>query len=231
MAVRTRVARARTGTERGITMVELLVAMLLLSIVMTVVIALLSSLTKAASMSQGIDASSKTASNAMNELALVIRNGASVPVRNNIVPLAAFAAASPESMTIHSVLSSTGSVLAPVKVGFTVNAQRQLIEQRWTASVSDGYYSWPASATVSTRNLSGSLLIPEAGGTSLFTYLDSTGTPIPMGAGNKIIAANLEKVRSVIITMRVEAEGGAAGEIVELVNTVGVPNLGEVRTE
>lgn len=211
-------------------MVELVVSMLLLSIVMTIVVSLLMSITNAAALSQGIDASSKTASNAMNELAQVVRNGATVPVKNNIVPQPAFVSAAPESLTIHSVLDSSGSMLVPVRVGFTVNAKRQLIEHRWTASVTDGYYTWPTGVAVTSRNLSGSLLIPEAGGTPLFTYLDSLGNRLAMGTDNKLTAANLAKVRSITITMRVEAEGGATGEIIELVNTIGLPNLGEVRT-
>lgn len=230
IALRKGLSSLRLTADRGITMVELLVSMLLLSVVMTIVVALLVSITNAAALSQGIDASSKTAANAMNELAQVVRNGAPVPVKNNIVPQPAFVSAEPEALTIHSVLDSAGSILVPVKVGFTVNAKRQLIEHRWTATVSDGYYSWPTGAVMKSRNLSGSLLIPEAGGTPLFTYLDSLGNPLTMGTGNKLTAANLAKVRSVTITMRVEAEGGATGEIIELVNTIGVPNLGEVRT-
>ncbi|AWB87230.1 PilW family protein [Mycetocola zhujimingii] len=224
-------ARAAAERDRGISLIELIIAMVLLSIVTTVVAALLISLTNAATMSRGIDASSKTASNAMNDLALVIRNGSTVPVKNNIIPLAAFVAGGPESLTIHSILGGSGLSLSPVKVKFTVNAKRQLIEQRWTAKVTDGYFSWPADAAMTSRNLSGSLLIPKDEERPLFTYLDEKRNPIEMSAGNQLSAPNLGKVRSVLITMRVEAEGGAKGQIIELENIVGVPNLGEVSAE
>lgn len=228
LAGRTSGARLR-DSERGISMSELIIAMMLFTIVLAVVAGMYMSLTRASNLSRAIDGSTRTASNALNELAQVIRNGTAVPKANSVIPIPAFDLAGKESLTIYSLVDTAAPTMAPVKVSFTVNAKRQLIETRAVAKLVAGYWVWPGLTAPTTRNLSGSLVVP-LDGISLFRYLDETGAVIPPDASGKLTTAQLERVMAVSITMRVEADAGAPGKIIELKNTVGVPNLGNVRS-
>ncbi|SEB40840.1 hypothetical protein SAMN04489806_0469 [Paramicrobacterium humi] len=211
-------------------MSELLVSMLVFSVLLTVVAGMYVSITRSSNQSQAIDASTRVAANAMNEVSLVIRNGTTITQASTTDLIAAFPEAKSDSLTVYSILDSTSAGLTPVKVQFWINADRELIETRWAATKTGEYWTWPSSTPSTSRNLSGSLLVSEE--KPLFTYLDEAGTKITGGTNGTLSPDQRAKVTSVSITMRVEAaDGGADLRTVDLDNVVGVPNLGNVRQE
>lgn len=220
--------RRQNPADDGLSLIELIVSMMVFAVVLTLVGSLFWGMSQTSAQARAIDASSRTSANAMNELALVIRNGASVPKLGQTAPMPAFSVASRESMVLYTVISGSGSSLAPVRVSFSVNASRQLIEVRTKAVESSGYWTWPGSAPSTSRNLSGALIV-STDAAPLFRYLDGQGVIIAGNAAGTLATADLEKVASVEITLRVQAEGIASGRTIELKNTVTVPNLGNVR--
>lgn len=216
--------------ERGMSMSELLVSMLIFSVLLTVVAGMYVSITRSSNQSQAIDASTRVAANAMNEVSLVIRNGTTIAQSGTTDLISAFPEATSDTLTVYSILDSTSAGLTPVKVKFWINEDRELIETRWTATRSGDYWTWPTGTSSTSRNLSGSLLVSED--KPLFTYLDESGAKISGGSGGTLGSDQRAKVTSVSITMRVEAaDGGADLRTVDLDNVVGVPNLGNVRQE
>jgi prepilin-type N-terminal cleavage/methylation domain-containing protein len=220
--------RRTTSADDGLSLIELIVSMSVFAVVLTLVGSLFWGMSRTSSQARAIDASSRTSANAMNELALVIRNGAMVPKLGETTPLPAFSTASREQMVLYSVISGSGSSLEPVRVSFSVNSARQLIEVRTRGVYGGGYWTWPGSAPSTTRNLSGALIV-STGTEPLFRYLDGQGEAITGNAAGTLATADLERVASVAIILRVQAEGVAEGRIIELKNTVSVPNLGNVR--
>lgn len=214
---------ASSKDERGMSMSELIVSMAVFAILLTVVAGLFVGLSRATALSRALDGSTRVASNALNELALVVRNGTTVPQSGNTTPRSAFSFAGTEELTIYSIVGEA-AVLSPVKVNFTVNAQRQLIETRSLPKEVGGYWVWPGVSAPTKRNLSGALVVSEV---ALFTYLNASGVAITPPAGGSLTDEQLALVTAVRITIRVEADAGAPGRIIELKNTVGVPNLGK----
>lgn len=214
---------ASVKDEAGLSMSELIVSMAVFAVLLTVVAGLFVGVSRATALSRALDGSTRVASNALNELALVIRNGTTVPQSGNTTPRSAFSFAGTEEVTIYSIVG-VGAVLSPVKVTFTVNAQRQLIETRSLPKDVGGYWVWPGVSAPTKRNLSGSLVVSDV---ALFTYLNAAGGTISPSGGGSLTNEQLALVTAVRITIRVEADAGAPGRIIELKNTVGVPNLGK----
>jgi type II secretory pathway pseudopilin PulG len=207
--------------------VELLVAIILLGIVLTMVSSFFIASLKIVTVTQATSQGTGNASNLMNELARVIRSGSDNPVYGSL-PAPAFSVASPEVVTMVSYVdsydgSSTMQV-RPQMVQFSLDSNRRLVEKRWLPSVSStGNFIFPALTTTpaSQRTIGGPVVATPTGQAPLFSFLDANGNSLTPVVGT----TQLSSIAAVIVTVRVKGSDAAQPAIL-LQNTVRIPNLG-----
>ena len=233
----TRVRRITLRGDEGITLVELLVAIVLLAIASAMILNLFLSTTKAVGTSSSLTQNTRTAANIMDEISRVIRVGNLNLAPGNVTD-PAVVVAKPESLTIIAYIDSRNlRDPEPVKVEFTVNAARQIVETRWPATRNAEKY-WVFSATASsTRTLPGTIAIPS-GANTLFTYYTPDSTADGLAEGKKIAFTNKTagldrserlKIRSVHVNLVVLGAGDSASTAITVQNMVGIPNLNAVK--
>lgn len=231
-------AGCRTADDAGISLVELVVGILVLGIVTTLIANLYISTVKVISVSSSIDTNTRMASNGMNEMTRVVRAGTPYPTPGAIEPKPTFVAADSKSLTMYAYVNLTNSDQTPVRVRFSVTNDNDLQETSWAAKPPvGGFYTFPDwTQPTSTRELATSV-VPQAealpgGGTRppLFTYADANGVRIPVPAGGITNEETLRSIASVTITLTIQGSSIDERARVTLVNTVGIPNLGQNRT-
>lgn len=232
----TREWSSATEGERGVSLVELLVAIMLLGIVLTMVSGLYISGMRTVSMTGDVNVNTKTASNGMNEVARVIRAGTANPVEGQALSDPAFVEAKPESVILYAYVNLDSSGEQPVMIRLYVNAQRQLVEQRWASNaLVDGYWGFPSlypattgyAAPESTRILADTIAPHSGSAPYLFTYYsDLKGHDAIAAFGGNVGSSALSTIVAVKVTMTVQPSLTDNSSPVTLVNIVGIPNLG-----
>ncbi|RWZ64299.1 hypothetical protein ELQ92_05905 [Labedella populi] len=227
---------SQTG-ESGMSLVELVVGILVFGIVTTLIANLYISTVQVVSVSSSLDTNTRMASNGMNEMTRVVRAGTPYPVAGAIEPKPTFVAADGTSLTMYAYVNLANSDQTPVRVRFSV-VDDNLMETTWAAAGPvNGFYSFPAwEAPTATRELAASV-VPQAEALSdggarqpLFTYSDVNGAAITVPPGGVTDEETLRSIASVTITLTIQGSTTDERARVTLVNTVGIPNLGQNRT-
>lgn len=231
--------------ESGFTLVELLVAIVVLAILLTIVGSLFLTSVRTVSASEATGQATGTASNAINELSRVIRSGTPNAVVGQLLPDPPFVAATTESLTMYSYVDSyTGpgsTQVRPLLVQFSLDGARRLVEKRWVPSTSDpGYFVFPtpvsnptttpvySAPTRSALTIAGPIAATPsspAGSAPLFSYLDADGNTLTPSATG-LTSTQLGEVARVLVTIRVAGAASSTRPTVVLQNTVRIPNLG-----
>ena len=243
----TRSLRSPSG-DRGVTLVELMITMILLGVVTTITVSTMAVITRATVNDRSSGESLDSARIGMDFMTRAIRSGSQIQVSGGGTSLPAFAQTGPETMTLYANVgstvycSSTGRYdLAPTKIAYTVTTGRSLVETRWEANAcTSPYFTFPTTATTA-RTIATNLV---SGGTALFQFLSAAGpapsgtappspapTVSPQTAGPYPTAGytTLVSIRGVLITLTVDADP-TLGAAVTLSNTVMLPNLAVVTT-
>lgn len=222
----------RRLSDRGLSLAELLVAMAVFGILLAMTAGFMVNASRANITNRAIDSTNRTAANAMDEVTRVIRGAATNAVADQTLPDPAFPQATDNAVTVYSYVDLTSSNVAPSRVQFFVDATKNLVEWKWTATLTSGNYTFPSSATCSTsctsRILGSPVVLPANGGPRLFTYLDSTGTAIATVAG-VLPTAQVNNIAAVTISLQFGASS-SANQSTLLTNSVGLPNLNIART-
>jgi prepilin-type N-terminal cleavage/methylation domain-containing protein len=219
----------RAVGDAGITLVELLVAMMLFGIISAVVVGMFVSTTRATTQSRVLGSDTRSASNGLNEVARMIRAATENPVLNpapsapTVDPALAFA--DRESVTLFAYVNLDSSAQTPLKVRFWINTSRQLVETRWPATtLVNGHWNFSATA-LPDRILAG----PIKAGAPVFVYLQGDGTEVVPPAAGLTDTDKLRTIKAVKIAMTVQTSGSRSNPVT-VQNTVGMPNLGLTRT-
>ncbi|MEY2847803.1 MAG: hypothetical protein RI885_468 [Actinomycetota bacterium] len=252
--LRTLLRRARSDSGLGLT--EMIVAMFVLGILMTVVVGAFSSFSRSFTEDRAATDSTMVATVGMNELSRVIRSGTEIPVG----PVAGvpqsnrpvLVTASKEEMVLFSYLdtdSDSTSTLdperGPILVHLKVNAtSRDLVESRWLATRAGSYWTFPTPNFVTlttpvpatSRIIASKIVVPNGAESPLFTYLKTAGCPtatptcpIVPASGNALSLAEIQTVVAIEVAMKVQADDTKRANPVTIVNRVGLPNLGIAR--
>lgn len=210
--------------ERGFSIPEMIVAMSLLGVVMTLVLTFVVSFSTTFSKERAAFESTNVAAVGMNSLTKVIRSGTTLTEPDRAI----FLKADNEELIMYSYLADDSVDPAPIRVRFAIDANRQLREARWNASSSDNPWTFPAltAPPVSQRVVARTIVAPTAaqlaaGGSYLFTYLNIDGAVIP----TPVATNQLGNIATVRVTMTVQADGTGRAEPVVLQNRVAMPNL------
>lgn len=238
-----RTLRRLRRDDSGISLIEWLVAMFVFGIVITLVANLYVSTTRAMDTAQNTNQNTRSASNAMNEAARMLRAGT-----DNPVPSTGFGAPPPndpafvyarnESVLFYAFINLTGTAQQPIQVRLRIDGTtRRLLEDIWPATdLGNGYWSFPSETSTPQRTrILADAVAPKAATTPwTFTYLDATNTAIATAAGTAGGVANvkttLASIAAVQVTLTVQSRLGVADHAVTLQNTIGLPNLGAHRT-
>lgn len=226
IASRFRVA-AREGNDRGITLAELIIAMMLMSLLGVVIVTLFTSTMKATTMATSLSTNTKQATNAMNETARLIRAGTANPVKGNPQSDPAFVLAKPEEIIMYAYVNLSNTSQTPIMVRLYLDSQRRLVEQRWPATLKpDGYWEFPP-ATPATASSTRTLANTVAAGVPPFSFLNANGTAMAITLPATGLSLEQRRVvAAVTVSLKVQQSLTNNSLPVELINTVGIPNLG-----
>jgi len=217
-----------TQADDGMSLIELVVAMGVFSILLSLVVSMFVSGARSFSDQQGALENSRLASTSMNEVTRVIRAGTELPVPGNADNLPVFAFAGTEEIIINSFIDvGTSSNPPPVRVRFARDGDDELIETRWAAfpdPVDPAYWKYETSASYS-RSIARSLT-PATADAPTFRFYDNSGAQLTPPAGGGLSLDQIRNVARVQVTMQVQADEGGRVEPVQIQNMVGLPNLG-----
>ena len=141
-----------------------------------------------------------------------------------------FEFAGKEKVILYAYLDTSSTSPKPVKIQFSVNANRELVETRWDAyTISPGYFGF--STTVATSRVVARQIVTQTGSDPfLFTFLKGDGTSVLTPSGvNSLTLAERRQIVAVQVYMKVQADPTHRGDPVTMQNTVGIPNLGVSR--
>lgn len=221
--MKARIARAVRGKDSGLTIVELMVSMLITSMVLAMIAAMFINVAKITSVANATTQSSSIAGNTMDELVEVIRTATTNAVAASPDPDPALVSATTTALTIYSFVDAAPAAPAPSKVTFRFDSSGYLIEDRITATDSNGY--WAFSGAVVSRTLGGPMDL--TGGDPFFTYLNSAGDALAPGSGLTLTQRKL--VSSIRVSIRITNPTATSDPII-VINTIGMPNLKITRT-
>jgi prepilin-type N-terminal cleavage/methylation domain-containing protein len=187
--------------DAGVSLAELLVAIMIFGIVLTVVTTTFVSLTRATSQARSVDGATRQATNGLDSVARVIRAASNNPQPGATALTPAISVAGPSSLTLISSVNLTGSATKPQLTSYSIDpATRGLVEKTTQAeSVSQTY--WQFTGVASTRTLAVPVL---ATAVPLFRYYDVSGAEIKGVTGSGLLDdAQRQAVASVAVSLSV----------------------------
>lgn len=223
-----RAARSRAPRDDGLTLIEMLVSMVIMSIVLGAVATIFLATTRAVGANQHRMAQANSARVGIESMARALRQavlpsqdvggGTCVAVGGGGICLSAFIKGTPNSIQFYSNIdnpvdhATSGTDNAgPRKVTYSIDSSNnlvQVIQQPDTHAYDD--YNWTySSCTAVPSNCRTTIIatnVTQPGGQALFTYYQD-GTAL---TGSSFDADALKKVNSIDIFLSVEEPGGAA---------------------
>jgi prepilin-type N-terminal cleavage/methylation domain-containing protein len=206
-------------SDSGLSLVEMLVAMMLSGILLAMVGTLFVTVAKATSTSNLTREAGSVAGNVANAMSKTIRFAAQNAVQNQLALDPAVVAGTPTALTLYSLADAATVNPAPWMVRYRV-VGANLVEERWTASDTGGFWTFSGGTPATTRPLGGTIVE----GSGIFTYLDSAGAELAPGAGG-LTATQRAAVAAIKITVRVRSASSPDAPLAVVQNTVGMPNL------
>lgn len=215
---------------RGFTLVELMVTMVVLAVAMAMVAGIMVTTSRTFTKDRSATNSTNIAAAGMNELTRVIRAGTEIRVSGGGRNTPVFETAENETMTLHAFIDADSLDPRPVKVRFSVNDRRELVETRYPAVAGSGPF-WefvpPEHPSVTSRVITRQITTAAAGEPALFSYYTADDPDAPL----TVPSAGLDETtrrKIVIVRVRLKVQSDATGRSVPVVieNQVGIPNLG-----
>jgi hypothetical protein len=220
MIIRMRRRLDAAHADEGVTLVELLVAAFLSTLLLVAISSMFIVVAKQTVASQGARLSTADASNIMNVVSTTIRASISNSVEGSDTPDPAVVEATSSEITVISYTDAGPSFETPLQIRYRIVGGR-MTEDRWQPSVVHGYAVFPAITTTpyQTRTL-GNVVVNTAL-EPLFRYYSATGAEMIPGA-NGLTPTQRASTTSVHFDVKVLANN--SHEVVELQNNIGMPN-------
>lgn len=213
------------------TLLELVVAMGISSILIALIVSMFTTASRSVHDQEAAIENSRLASVAMNEVTRILRAGTEIPVSGSATNKPVFLFAGAERIEMHSFIDSSSSTdPAPLKVQFARNASNELVETRWTAHHVGGTFWDFATTSTYSRTIARSLL-PAQASRPLFIYLNKDGVALTPASGASLTTAQIRNIAAVQVTMQVQGDESGRVDPVVIQNLVGLPNLGVARVE
>lgn len=230
--------RPRLNDDRGVTLIELLVAISLFGVLLTIVAGLYVSSLQTVSLSRELTGNTKVASTAMNETSRVIRAGTSNPQIPPALAMPAFVLAQKDDVVLYAYINLESSEERPQMIRLRVDRTTgKYIESRWPATQTvDKRWVFPTNPCRSTNSPTGcspptstwtiaETIAPQGSRPNMFRYFDNSGAELNL-VGGELNEEARGKVASVKVTLTVQPSLTDDSNPVTLENSVGIPNLG-----
>lgn len=211
-----------SGEDAGFTLPELLVTILILGILGTALVGTVVVQGKALVREQTKGTSLDIARVGMNRMSKAVRAGTEL-INSDGSTNAAFTEIAPEKLTMYVSFGP-----APTKVSFTVNSNRELVEQVWTSTGTGTAGDQPPYTFVSTpRTTVIASKIPANLSTPLFSFLDANGTPLAVQTSTDSTVTSLVRQVDVSLTVNSDPSRGAPSAVLN--QAIVLPNLGVLK--
>jgi len=230
--------RRRLATEdSGFSLVELLVAVILMGIVLTMIANIYISTVKATNQSGSMHESTGNASNVANELGAVIRFATTNPVAGSSDPAPALLAATTTRLVFMSTIGAPATIEAggrptkPTLVEFQRTTAGQMQERRWNPTASGTVWVFTGSDPTTTTPASARLLGGTLTSGTVFRYFKAddgdvaTNEEIVPAAGG-LTATQLPLVASIEVRISVVPPNRPTATPVVITNRIPLANLG-----
>ncbi|GAB2979892.1 PulJ/GspJ family protein [Frigoribacterium salinisoli] len=215
-----RAARARRGDD-GISLAELLVAMMVFAILMAITGGFMVSAMRASTQARAIDESTRTATNAMTAMTRNLRAATDNPVKDVNLPAPAFETLLGSEVVFYAYVNLASSDATPVKVRYWLDGRSLKESTTQSRRTVAGFFLF--TGTTTTRTVATSVVT----GTNLFAPVGATGADLPLAT--LTTEAALRQVAAVRVRVQV-GDSATSPTATTLVNTVGLPNLDLART-
>ena len=215
------IRRTRSESDDGYTLVELLVALMITSIVLVMVGTFFGNVGR-------MTASAKLNRDASGQIGLAIasvRSVVSLATDNATSSTAtdpAVVSGTTTSLTVTSYGNTIASSPAPAKYTYSIDANGYLKEARVPGVLASTGY-WTFTGTAVERRVAGPFT--TTGGTPFFSYLNQSGTVISLSA-NALATTDRGSVAFVRVTPRVAVVNGAgASDVVVATTAIGLTDV------
>lgn len=211
----------RARADEGLSLIELLVAMGVLSVVMVIVTNLFLTVVATTQAANTARSAVGQAGNAMDEITRVVRLGTPNAVSGSTTPAPAVVAGTPTALIVLSYVDTTSAAPLPTRVAFSLDSG--VLTETRTAFTASGSLA-VITSTQTTRTVASGL-------TSIaFAYADSSGTALtPSGTG--LSDPQRSRVTSVTVTVTVPNRSGRTDDPIVLSNTVLLTNVALAQRE
>jgi len=219
IAVMRRRLRAKSADE-GITLIELMVAAFLSTLIMVAICTMFVVVAKQTIASQGARLSTADASNIVNVVSTTIRASIDNAVQGSDVPDPAVVSGTSTSVIVISYTDAGPSFETPLQIRYQIVGGR-MTEDRWKPTIVNGYAVFPAVTTTPYQSRTLGNVVVNTALEPLFRYFDSSNNELIPGPTGLSLAQR-QATSSVKFDVKVLANNSQ--QVVEVQNTVGMPN-------
>lgn len=217
-----------SGHQRGLSLVELLVTIMIFSMMMVMVTGFFMGASKTISLARGMTENTKTVSNAMSAVSRAIRAGTNNPVAGNSIPDPAFKVANSDEVVFYAYVNLSDAMEKPVMYRFSIDRTTgTLTESQWPATaLPNGKWSFPSASTAPAyKRVIAQTIAPYTSGDHPFTFVLADKSEPSPGTGGLTLAQR-QQIVAVRVTLTVQSSLTDGSKSVTLLNLVGMPNLG-----
>jgi hypothetical protein len=219
---RMRTGHSRTGRDDGIGLAELIVAMALSVLLLTLMGSFFTSIIRGTMAASAADNTTRQASTALNSMVRYFHAATTNPVLNQSTPNASFVSIGATDVTFYAYVNLVSSAAKPVMVRYFIDpATHNLVQQLWasTCDATTQYCTFPLPSSPPTSQviLGGPIASPTSDSKPLFSYFDSKRQPTTALGSIDYVGINLEVGSTT---------AGTAGDT-HISTVVGLLNLGQ----
>lgn len=219
--------------DRGMTLVELLVAISLLAIATTLITAMVVTLARGSARQEAEQYSSRTAAVALDQVGRIVRGATPTLHANGWQQLPALVEARADRVRLSTYLDADADNPAPTLVELRIDAvSGTMTETRWPAYRSGGVWEFASTPSRTRVVLEGVLpqgrSLPTGGSVQrAFAYFAADGRALPLPTSGQLTDAQRAEVSSIRVALAVQSQPGTAAAPAVIETTVSMPNVPE----
>jgi type II secretory pathway pseudopilin PulG len=211
----------QSGEEAGLSLTELIVAMMVFAMLLAMVGGFIVSAGRANQLNRNLTTTNGAASSAIDEVGRMIRGAVTHPVSGQQIDDPAFISVASNSVSFYTSVNLSGSTANMIEVSYSVSGTTLIESIYQPTSVANGYYTFGSTPTT-TRAIAYNIVTQASGGPALFGYLDGTNTAIASPS------SSLAGIAAVTVSIQVGAANSSSQSTL-LTDTVGLPNINIAR--
>lgn len=219
--------------DRGMTLVELLVAISVLAIATTLITAMVVSLARTSTRQEAEQYSSRTAAVALDQVGRIVRGATPTLHANGWQQLPAIVEARADRVRLSTYLDANADNPAPTLVELRIDAASgTMTETRWASYRSGGVWTFAATPSRTRVVLEGVLpqgrSLPNGAVVgSAFDYFAVDGRAMALPTSGRLADAQRAEVSSIRVALAVQSQPGTGAPPAVIETTVSMPNVPE----